>query len=651
MRAVAILAVRNEERVLETCLAHLARQGLETCLIDNGSTDGTLAIAERFRDRGVFRIEALPWTGAFELEAQLRLKERLADEIDADWFLHCDADEIREAPRPFSTLVEGFAAAERAGANAIDFDEFVFLPTSDDEPYEGRDFVAEMRRYYYYEPTTPDRARINAWRRAQGVDLRSLAGHEVRFPGRRIFHTRFILRHYIALSRAHVVEKYGGRIFAAAERARAWHGDRATFDPARLALPAPESLKLLGPDGVFDTRDPRSTHPLFPPVVAPGGGARERLRRFRDESGGRVPRIAPVSSAGARPLWTVAVPTFEPVARHLADALRSVLAQDPGPDELELVVVDDASPTVDVGAIVRDVCGPRARFVRNERNRGLVGNWNQAIALSHGRWVHLLHQDDIAAPGFYVRLREPCLGRATLVAAFCRAGGLDDEGRPTSIQRLLLEAAGVVPDFARLEAAEHRLVTPAIVVRRAAYEEVGGYHEGLPYCADWDMVKRLSVLGEVWYEPGVVARWRSHERQETARLRRTGADLEDRRRSIALSRAYLPSDAYEASLAPALRGSIASAAVALGEHMSAGRLGSALAQAEAIAAAIREALGLAAPVPASGGEPRPEHTERPERAECARLRAEIDRLAAEVQGWTIAAELLAAARPASERRG
>jgi glycosyltransferase involved in cell wall biosynthesis len=90
MNVVALLAVRNEERYLSRCLEHHYQQEITTCLIDNGSTDRTLEIARSFLDRGVIRIEHLPFSGVFELETQLRCKERLAAEIGADWFpLRC----------------------------------------------------------------------------------------------------------------------------------------------------------------------------------------------------------------------------------------------------------------------------------------------------------------------------------------------------------------------------------------------------------------------------------------------------------------------------------------------------------------------------------------------------------------------------------
>jgi hypothetical protein len=242
VRIVALLTVRNEERFLHRCLDHLLSQGVEVCVVDNDSTDRTLEIARAFFGRGVFRIERAPYRRIYAWPELLRHKERLAMEIDADWFLHQDADEIREAPPPYSALREGLEGADREGFNAVNFDEFVFLPTSEEESFEGTDYVASMEYYYFFEPR-PLR-QVKAWKKVPGVAvcLAESGGHSADFPGRRIFPSPFVLRHYIALSRAHAIAKYAGRVYAAAAVERGWHKLRATFAPERLRFPPRERL-------------------------------------------------------------------------------------------------------------------------------------------------------------------------------------------------------------------------------------------------------------------------------------------------------------------------------------------------------------------------------------------------------------------------
>lgn len=263
LKVVALLTVRNEELHLERCLKHLYSQGIETCLIDNGSTDRTLEIAKSFLERGVFRIEHLPFHGCFEWEKILLNEEKLASEINADWFIHHDADEIREAPKPYISLLEGIQDADRQGYNAINFDEFVFIPTSDDEDFEGKDYVKEMQYYYFFEPY-PLR-RVNAWKKTANIDLHSSGGHRVEFAGQKIFPVSFILRHYIVLSKHHAIAKYGNRVFSEAELAKGWHGDRKKFSAEKIKFYGRDSLKKIDnfSQWNWDKSDPWVKHEIF----------------------------------------------------------------------------------------------------------------------------------------------------------------------------------------------------------------------------------------------------------------------------------------------------------------------------------------------------------------------------------------------------
>lgn len=263
MRIVALLAARNEELYMERCLAHLAAQGVETCVIDNGSTDRTRSIAESFLGRGVSQIIDAPYPGHFDWVGLLRLKEQLAATIAADWFIHHDADEIREAPQPFLTLREGIEAVDARDYNAINFDEFVFLPTSESEAHDGKDYVTTMQFYYFFEPQPLHR--VNAWKNLRiSIDLVESGGHRAEFVGRRIFPDNFLLRHYIGLSREQLITKYGtGRTYSKEEvEQRGWHGARARFRPERLKFPHSKELKQVS-TGSWDRTDPRKLHAFF----------------------------------------------------------------------------------------------------------------------------------------------------------------------------------------------------------------------------------------------------------------------------------------------------------------------------------------------------------------------------------------------------
>jgi glycosyltransferase involved in cell wall biosynthesis len=263
LKVVALVAMRNEMLYIERCISHLIDQGIDIYVMDNDSTDGSAELARSFLGKGVLGVERFPYEGLFNLKGQLERKGQLAREIDADWFIHQDADEIREAPLPHRTLREGIAAADALGYNAVNFDEFVFVPAVGDGSFEGRDYVREMKYYYYFSKKKKVR-RLNAWKKTKSrVDLCNRGGHVVQFRGRKILPVNYILRHYIALSGDHAVRKYCDRKWEPAALKRGWHKVRSGLTPERIVLPPRDLLKECRNDGVWDRTDPQARHLLF----------------------------------------------------------------------------------------------------------------------------------------------------------------------------------------------------------------------------------------------------------------------------------------------------------------------------------------------------------------------------------------------------
>ncbi len=262
MKIIALLTVYNETLFIRRCLQHLRDQEISVYLIDNGSTDNTRQIAEEFLGNSVICIDELPRRGIFELEKILQKEEAVSRELDADWYIHLDADEIRQAPNPYRTLREGIEAVDRMGYNAINFDEFVFVPTSDEANFENDAYPEEMKYYYFFEPKKL--RRLNAWKNIVPVDLHSHGGHKVNFPGMKVYPENFILRHYISLSRSHLIRKFCSRVVSEAERGqKGWNNARASLHPNDLKLPAQTRLKRLTTDNTWDRSAPVKKHIIF----------------------------------------------------------------------------------------------------------------------------------------------------------------------------------------------------------------------------------------------------------------------------------------------------------------------------------------------------------------------------------------------------
>jgi Glycosyl transferase family 2 len=228
LEVVAIVAAYNEADVIERVVLDLIDNGVSVYLIDDGSTDDTARLIEPLVGRGVVAIERIdppPSDDApkFSWERLLRRKAQLAAELDADWFIHHDADEFRESPWAGVPLQDAIRHVDACGYNAIDFVSLDFCPTHDHfEP--GTDVRASFP--FYTDAAPYDRVQIRCWKKTLSVDLASSGGHDARFENRRVFPIRFISRHYPIRGQAHgerKVFKERRERFSGAERARNWH--------------------------------------------------------------------------------------------------------------------------------------------------------------------------------------------------------------------------------------------------------------------------------------------------------------------------------------------------------------------------------------------------------------------------------------------
>jgi glycosyltransferase involved in cell wall biosynthesis len=97
---------------------------------------------------------------------------------------------------------------------------------------------------------------------------------------------------------------------------------------------------------------------------------------------------------------TIAVPTFKRPAL-LEETLRSVAALKFAVP-VEVIVLDNDPDGDDVQAVelMRNVITGPYRYYRNIENVGMFGNWNQCIFQARGKYITILHDDDLLCAQF-----------------------------------------------------------------------------------------------------------------------------------------------------------------------------------------------------------------------------------------------------------
>ena len=254
----------------------------------------------------------------------------------------------------------------------------------------------------------------------------------------------------------------------------------------------------------------------------------------------QFPLIPPIAEAHSkRPFWSVVVPVVNR-PEYFPECLASVLSQWRF-EEMEIIVLDNGSKPPQ-WEIPNYLGKGIIRYYRFSKTISLQENWNTAVSLCRGQWIHLLHHDDYVLPEFYSRLKaslETC--PETVGAAFTGYENIDEERRVIfSQQHGLGSYRGIVGDWIWQIGVYCPLSPPSVVVKRSAYERLGGYKLDLPYTCDWEFYKRVASFYDWWYEPGILAHYREQANSITVAENLNGSSGTAHRRAIEISHSYLP---------------------------------------------------------------------------------------------------------------
>jgi hypothetical protein len=166
-------------------------------------------------------------------------------------------------------------------------------------------------------------------------------------------------------------------------------------------------------------------------------------------------------------------------ARHLSPAVRSVLDQPGGADEL--IIVDDKS-TDDSVALIRPLIAGRANacLVENPVNLGVYGAVDVGLDRSHSDWVLFLAANDFVLPGIFERARAS-IARSPQAGLWSALSWMvDEEGRPVRLHPSPVVAlSDCYLDPERCVRLALRLgnwfTGPTLMYRREALEEAGRF--------------------------------------------------------------------------------------------------------------------------------------------------------------------------------
>lgn len=256
---------------------------------------------------------------------------------------------------------------------------------------------------------------------------------------------------------------------------------------------------LAGPDGVGLGRSARVRVPCHTESRPRSLLSIRVLRPDRDNilrCDGRVSRYMPLVSA--------LIPTHER-AEFLAGAVESVLAQS-HPD-VEAVVCDDGSTDGTGDVLAQFADDDRVTVVRHETNRGVAAAFNSAAAAASGEFYCILGDDDRWHPE-KVERQLARFADAPDDCGLVYTGGVLASDRRVTREYTPSQRGDVYPDILRrFDLHPHS----GHMLRREAFESVGGFDESMPRGVDWEFTIRLAREWTVEYVDDCLTRRTFHE--------------------------------------------------------------------------------------------------------------------------------------------
>lgn len=238
-----------------------------------------------------------------------------------------------------------------------------------------------------------------------------------------------------------------------------------------------------------------------------GEKAAERVFRFYDRTWRQLaPTQAELDAQRAHPidagLISVVVPVYNTNPVMLREMADSLLAQTYS--HWEAILFDDCSPSEETRAALEAVAAldERIRVHRGEKNQGISGSSNCAVALAQGEWIALMDHDDLLTPdALYVVAQTILEKQPDLVYS--------DEDKITENGKRHTDPH-FKPDYSPDNLCSVNYICHLMVMRKSLLMEAGGFRTAFNGSQDHDLALRCVERTErIVHIPKVLYHWRT----------------------------------------------------------------------------------------------------------------------------------------------
>lgn len=259
-----------------------------------------------------------------------------------------------------------------------------------------------------------------------------------------------------------------------------------------------------------------------------------------------------------KPLISICIPTYNG-EEYLTQCIESCINQTY--DNYEIIICDDGSSDNSVSIIElyssKDL---RIKFFKNDKNLGLVGNWNKCIELSSGEWIKFVFQDDYITYNCIDKFAKEITPKTELIV--CKRNFIlpkdaseDYVNYYTNVVRTLENSnknisnffsPQLISDISVKYMAMNFIGEPSLILfKKSIVSKLGNFNHTLKQICDLEFVLRIASQYGLVYIPEQLCSFRIHNNSTTSKNVASQSFILSYIEPLLLSHLLLYSDSYK----------------------------------------------------------------------------------------------------------
>lgn len=216
-----------------------------------------------------------------------------------------------------------------------------------------------------------------------------------------------------------------------------------------------------------------------------------------------------------KPLVSIMIPNYN-YGKYILQAVKSACSQDYSP--VEVVVVDNASTDNSIEILEGLKKRYDFRIVKNPDNIGMVRNFHKCGELFKGDYVVFLSSDDLLKPDFISQCMQ-VFNNYNVGFVATEYTRIDEIGREENFNPFYGHSAVIRGHAqAKIFMMANCLVPSHVLLKREAYNQVGGFSIQFPNLFDWALWFNICLENDIGYIKRSGALYRSHKESATNKM-------------------------------------------------------------------------------------------------------------------------------------